>query len=516
MTVKVPFFLAQLRKRFHKVDHVLYFGSALFIFFFGFFSLLKIEQAQLLFDIIKLNYSRSFGWLLVFLSVVYLIVSIGLVLHPAGKIRLGGPSAVPDYSYVKWLLMVLCAGMNIGFIVWSVGEPVSHLLHPPSALSSIGYSLLLTSIHWGFYHWVLYSLVGISLAYAVHNRGLPLRISSALEPVLGNASRSWFGRSVDLFMVVVAFFCMTETVGLLIRLIMGQLSYIQGYEESYSSLILILTIPTALLIWSVFQKTSGGMLKLSRLTMVVVLFFLGSVFLLGPTSWLVEVITSNFIVYLEEAIYPQYLGSLMSYQSGWTSGWTVLYMLMWLSWAPVTGVFIAKISKGRTIRECVIGVVVIPTVLTLIWFGVFGATGIHDTLYGDGQIAVGVNEQIKLGMFALLEQLPGAAFWQVLCTGLVIMLCVTSNDAGIRAVSVVVSGEGLDSEPLLRVSIAVAVNVMALVLILVNGLNIIMSAAVFSGAVFALILFLMSVSFVKSLLEDFRRGSLVFQSCQNC
>lgn len=514
MTVKIPFFLTSSRKRFQTTDRILYAGSALLITLFSCFSLLRIEQAQLLFDVIKLHYNDHFGWLLVFLPLFYFIVSIGLVLTPVGRIRLGGASAEPDYNYFQWLLMVLCSGINIGYVVWSVGEPVSHLLNPPSALSSVSSAMLLTSVHWGFYHWVLYSLVGLGVAYAVYNRGLPLKLSSALEPVLGRAYRKWSGLAVDAFMITVTFFCMTITLGLLVRLIGCQLSYVLAYETHWPEQVVLLTAIALLLIWSVLRPVSKGMLRLSKVTTAALILLMGMTLVLGPTTWLTDLISSNFINYMRETVYPDYIAELMTYTPGWTGGWTVFYMLMWLSWAPVTGMFIAKISRGRTIREFIIGVMIIPPLLTLIWFGTFGGTGIHDTLFGSGQIAKGVSEQIKVGMFVLLEQMPGSSFWQIISSCLVILLCVTSNDASVRVISTIISRNNTQPDSLLRISLAIGVSAFAFLLLITGGLNTILSAAVFSGAAFAMVLFLIGIGLLKSFLEDYRRGKHHTSACQ--
>ncbi len=437
------------------------------------------------------------GWFLILASNLFIIAAVYFAMGRFGSIRIGGADARPEFSTGAWYAMLLSAGMGIGLMFWSVGEPITHFGTPspmfgdiePSSPVAAQAAMGMTYFHWGIHPWAIYAIVGLGLAFFAYNRGLPLTIRSMFYPLLGERIYGFWGNVIDVLSVLATLVGLATSLGLGVQQINAGLHFLLDVEISVTTQVTLIVAITAVATLSVMAGLDGGVKRLSQGNMILAGVFLVFLLIAGPTVFLLSGFTQNLGYYL--TIFPELsLWTETFRDSNWQGVWTVFYWAWWISWSPFVGMFIARISKGRTVREFIFGVIFIPTLLSFLWMSVFGGSALFLQDNGMEDILSAVNEDVATAMFVMLQALPLAGLLCTVAVVLVTVFFVTSSDSGSLVVDNLTSGGKLDSPTRQRVFWAVIEGVIAAVLLVGGGLTTLQTAAVSTGLPFALILLL--------------------------
>ena len=448
------------------------------------------------------------GWFYILSVNVIFGFCLYLLFSRYSTIRLGGQTARPEFTYGSWLAMLFSAGMGIGLLFYSVAEPVSHYASPPfgksHTIESAQLAMRLTMLHWGVHCWSIYALVGLALAFFSFNRGLPLTLRSAFYPLLGNRIYGPIGNVVDILGAVATLFGLATSLGLGVRQINAGLSHLFPIPETIGFQVVLITIITSFATISVVLGLDKGIRRLSQLNMVLALLLLVLLCFMGPTFFLLDAFIQNIGQYIE------YLPALSTWtetyqHTHWQNQWTLFYWGWWLSWSPFVGMFIARISKGRTIREFLLGVIVVPTMLTILWLTVFGDTALYVELFGQGGIAQAASQNLAIALFALLEQFPWSFFSSILGIIVVVVFFVSSSDSASLVVDIITAGGNTDPPVKQRIFWASMEGVVAAVLLVGGGLQALQTASLSSGLPFGLIMLVMGWSLFKGLREEYKK-----------
>jgi len=491
-----------------EVDPVVFFvsgGLALAIVAYG---VLLPEQAGTLFSTVQRWVVSTFGWYYVGLVAFFLVFALVLAFSRFGEIRLGPDDSEPDYSYLSWFSMLFSAGMGIGLMFFGVAEPITHFAHPPSdeipaqSLEAARESMRITFLHWGVHAWAIYIVVGLALALFAFRYNLPLTIRSALYPIIGERIYGPIGNIVDIFAVLGTLFGAATSLGLGAMQVNAGFGYILGIPEAtFVQLILIAAI-TGMATVSVVLGLDAGIRRLSILNLWLALALIGFVIVAGPTLFLLSTFMQNTGSYISGIVDLSF--RLWAYEGNeWMGSWTLFYWGWWMAWSPFVGMFIARISRGRTVREFVVGVMVVPAAFTFLWVTVFGDTALHMVLkQGMTELVAIVDESVPVALFAMLERLPLAAITTVLATTLVITFFVTSSDSASLVVVMLTSGGTADPPTWQRVFWAVAEGLVAAVLLLAGGLSALQTASIASALPFTVVLIAVCVGLWRALSDD--------------
>ena len=453
---------------------------------------------------------ETFDWLFMIGGNIFVIFCLALIFLPVGKVRLGGDSAKPDFSTMSWFSMLFAAGMGIGLMFWSVAEPVAYYTDwwgtplnaaaktPEGAAAAMG----ATMFHWGLHPWAIYGVVALALGFFTYNKGLPLTIRSAFYPLFGERVWGLLGHIIDIVAVLATIFGLATSLGLGASQAAGGLNFLFGIENNISTQIGIIVAISAIAIFSVVRGLDGGVKVLSNLNMalaaVLLLFvvFAGSVSgffgnLFGTVSAYAQDIVplSNWVDREDEKFYK---------------GWTVFYWAWWVSWSPFVGMFIARVSKGRTVREFMVAVLLIPTLVSAVWMAAFGAQALDQIEGGVGQLANGLGD-VSLAMFQMLENLPMAEITSAIAIVLVLVFFITSSDSGSLVIDSITAGGKVDAPVPQRIFWAVLQGLIAGVLLYGGGseaLKALQAGAITTGLPFTAILLLMCVSIYKGLKSE--------------
>jgi choline/glycine/proline betaine transport protein len=470
------------------------------------------KQAQSLFTIIQAGIIENGSWFYV-LSVAFIfffVVFLGLSRY--GDIRLGPDHSTPDYSLASWLSMLFAAGMGIGLMFFGVAEPLMHYLSPPTAetgtVAAVQEAMKMTFFHWGLHAWAIYAIVALVLAYFSYRHNLPLTLRSALYPLIGDKIYKWPGHLVDIFAVVSTVFGVATSLGLGASQVNAGFSYLFDIDVSTTNQIIIMCVITGLAVISVATGLDKGIKILSETNMVLAVILLLLIFVLGPTVFLLQAYLQNIGDYLADIVHNTF--NLFAYQkTNWIGGWTIFYWGWWLAWAPFVGLFIARISRGRTIREFIIGVMLIPTVFTLFWMTVFGNSAI-DLVYNQGVVALGdmVSKDSSVALFVFFDNFPMTSVLSFFSVLMIVIFFVTSCDSGAMVVDMLCSHGKNDTPLWQRVYWAVGIGIVAAILLLAGGLNALQTMTIASALPFTIVLLLAIVGLIKSLrVEGFKQES---------
>lgn len=467
------------------------------------FTALLPKKAQSFFDIIQASIIDNGSWFYVLTVAFIFFFVIFLGLSRYGDIRLGPDHATPDYSLVTWLSMLFAAGMGIGLMFFGVAEPLMHYLSPPTAevgtVGAVQEAMKMTFFHWGLHAWAIYAIVALVLAYFSYRHNLPLTLRSALFPLIGERIYKWPGHLVDVFAVVSTVFGVATSLGLGASQVNSGFNYLFNIDISTGNQIIIMLGITTLAVVSVASGLDKGIRRLSEANMILAVVLLALIFVLGPTVFLLKAYLQNIGDYLADIVHNTF--NLFAYKkTNWIGGWTIFYWGWWLAWAPFVGLFIARISRGRTIREFILGVMLIPTVFTLLWMTIFGNSAI-DLVYNQGVVAIGemVSQDSSVALFVFLENFPLASVLSFFSVLMIVIFFVTSCDSGAMVVDMLCS-HGSNNTPLWqRVYWAVGIGIVAAILLLVGGLNALQTMTIASALPFAIVLLLAIVGLIKAL-----------------
>jgi len=450
----------------------------------------------------------TFGWFYVAAVAGFLLVVVGLALGPTGRLRLGPDDSEPDYPYVSWLAMLFAAGMGIGLMYFAVAEPVQHFAAPPEAapgtFGAAREAMVITFTHWGVHAWAVYALVGLSLAFFAYRKGLPLTLRSGLYPLLGKRIHGPIGDAVDIFAICGTLFGIATSLGLGVAQMNSGLTYLSGIPTSVTVQMVLIVLVMGAATASVLTGLDRGVRRLSELNLALAVLLMLFVLVVGPTGFLLKALVQNFGLYLDHFFIRTF--NMYAYEPrGWMADWTLFYWAWWIAWSPFVGMFIARISRGRTVREFVIGVLLVPTGFTFLWMTVFGNTAIDlDMGSAAGAISQAVTSDLSTAIFRFFEHLPGTAITSGLAVLLVAVFFVTSADSGSLVIDTIASG-GADGTPRWqRVYWCTLEGAAAALLLLAGGLGALQAATLVAALPFAVIMILLAAGLVRQMSADVR------------
>ena len=452
--------------------------------------------------------SSTFGWFFILGANIFIIAALVFAFGPLGTIRIGGKNAMPEFSRLAWFAMLLSAGMGIGLMFWSVGEPMFHYISPSPMFSGIEgetpdaaqAAMAVTFFHWGLHPWAIYAIVGLGLAFFAYNRGLPLTIRSIFHPVLGDRIYGFWGNLIDVLSVLATLIGLATSLGLGASQVNAGLNYLFGITISPMVQIILITVITAFATMSVVAGLDSGVKRLSELNMGLAGLFMLFVLIVGPTVYILSGFTQSLGFYLKNL--PELsLWTETFRDTNWQGSWTVFYWAWWISWSPFVGMFIARVSKGRTVREFILGVMIVPTLLSFIWMSVFGGSAL--SLQSSGtDLAAAVNSNVATAMFEMMKSFPMTPVLSFAAIILVVVFFVTSSDSGSLVVDHLTSGGKLDSPVPQRVFWAVMEGIVAAVLLLGGGLKTLQTASITTGLPFTLLLLFIVYALYKGLSQE--------------
>lgn len=484
-------------------------SAAIFILIFAIYAIVDLDHANRLFADVQGFIIDRFDWVFILSANFFILVSLIFAFSKLGTVKIGGVDAKPEFSNFAWYSMLISAGMGIGLMFWAVGEPLYHAAYIPPIFQSgdsAASAMATTFFHWGVHPWGIYTVVALALAFFAYNKGLPLSLRSVFFPLLGDKVFGFWGDLIDILAVLATLFGLATSLGLGVQQINSGLNYLTGMPFSVGAQVALIAAVTAVATVSVVSGIDKGVRILSELNMRLAAIFLGIILLVGPTGYIIRLFTNSLGIYLGDFIKASfYVGGL---EDTWQGGWSVFYLAWWISWSPFVGMFIARISKGRTIREFVTAVMIIPPFLSFIWMSAFGGTAISLNESSGGALFNVVENNLPVALFEMLSMinfpLLGGVFTVVLsvmATIMVIFFFVTSSDSGSLVVNNITSGGKVDSPVTQRIFWAALEGLVAAILLLIGGekaLGALQTAVISTGLPFAIILVVMSIMLVQS------------------
>ncbi|EID54193.1 BCCT family transporter [Saccharomonospora xinjiangensis] len=457
----------------------------------------------------------AFSWYYMLIVSVFVLFSLWIGLSHYGDIKLGPDEEEAEFGLKSWFAMLFAAGMGIGLVFWGVAEPLNHFAGLPNRATGITQdedgaqgAMVQTFLHWGLHPWAIYVVVGVAIAYAVHRKKRPVSIRHALEPLIGKRVNGWLGDVIDIAAIVGTLFGVATSLGLGVIQIGAGLDFL-GVVSDPGNLTYVVLIGgiTALAIFSVVTGVKRGIKWLSTINMGLAAILLLAVLVLGPTLFIFRDLVQSIGDYLQNLLRMSFNTTAYEGADGneWQGWWTAFYWGWWISWAPFVGVFIARISRGRTVREFVAGVLLVPTAVTMLWFTVFGGTALHRELFGDGGL-VGTDEagaatvDTESSLFGMLDGMPAGTLLAVGALILIVLFFVTSSDSGSLVVDMLASGGNPEPPRWSRVFWGLLEGAVAIALLLAGGLDVLKIVAILIALPFSVVMIGMCVS----LWRDFR------------
>ncbi|MFY1020145.1 BCCT family transporter [Ectopseudomonas khazarica] len=501
------------------IHGVVFLISAVTAFIFVALALAMHDQIEPLFKAVR-------DWLTVHLSCffigsanIFVLLCLGLIVSPLGKVRLGGTLARPDYSYFSWFAMLFAAGMGIGLMFYGVAEPMSHY---GTALGGISVdangvrtdwaplgaaagdsaeaarlSMATTIFHWGLHPWAVYAIVALALGLFAFNKGLPLSFRSIFFPLLGERVWGWPGHLIDILAVFATLFGLVTSLGLGAEQATAGLHALFGLPADTTTKVLLITVITLIALCSVLTGVDKGVKRLSEINMGLALALLLFVLLAGPTALLLTGVLDNLGAYL------QYLPALSNpvgrEDANFSQGWTAFYWAWWISWSPFVGMFIARVSRGRTVREFLTAVLLVPSLVSVIWMSTFGGTALHQALGGLTELQ---QAALELKMFVMLDQLPISAISSFAAIVLVVLFFITSSDSGSLVIDTITAGGKINAPVSQKMFWVIMEGALAVALLLGGGLVALQAMAVSTGLPFTVVLLVGCVAIIKGLSSE--------------
>ncbi len=493
--------------------------SGLLVIAFVLLTLMFQTQVEPLFSSLRAWLTSNLDWFFISAGNIFVLVCLGLALSPLGKVRLGGTEAKPDYTYLGWFSMLFAAGMGIGLMFFGVSEPLSHF---GSAFGGTAYegggrtdwapldaaegdagaasrlAMAATIYHWGLHPWAIYAILALGLALFSFNKGLPLTTRSVFYPLLGERVWGWPGHVIDILAVLATLFGLATSLGFGASQAASGLNYLFEVPLGDTTQIVLVIGITAIALVSVLAGLDAGVKRLSEINMVLAVLLLVFVILVGPTLALATGFFSNLGAYLEYL--PALANPVGREDINFSQGWTAFYWAWWISWSPFVGMFIARVSRGRSVREFIVSVLIVPSLACVLWMTVFGGTAISQ-LVKDGYEAV-AGAELPLQLFMMLDALPLAQITSFIAIILVVVFFVTSSDSGSLVIDVIAAGGKVDAPAPQRVFWCVFEGLVAIALILGGGLVALQAMAVSTGFPFAIVLLVAVVAVIKGLASE--------------
>ena len=469
-------------------------------------TLVMPDQADVAFKAAQAWAIDTFGWFYIAAVALFLVVVLALGFGPAGKLKLGPDDAEPDFPYLSWLAMLFAAGMGIGLMYFGVAEPIQHYISPPEAESgtilAAREAMAITFHHYGVHAWAIYALVGLSLAYFSYRKNLPLTLRSGLSPILGRRIDGLIGDAIDIFAVCGTVFGVATSLGFGVSQMTAGLAYNYGVPDTMTVKIITIVVVMGAATLSVLSGADRGVRRLSELNLAVAVLLMLFVMAIGPTLFLLRALVQNFGLYLDHFVMRTF--TLYAYEPrAWMADWTLFYWAWWIAWSPFVGMFIARISRGRTIREFAIGVLFVPTAFTFLWMTVFGNTAISlDLGAAAGGIADAVQADLSTALFKFLEYLPATQVTSTLAVLLVGVFFITSADSGALVIDTLASGGAEETPRWQRMYWCLLLGATAALLLLAGGLGALQAATLLAALPFCLIMLLLAFGLIRQTSAD--------------
>ncbi|WJS83154.1 BCCT family transporter [Tetragenococcus halophilus] len=477
----------------------------LFIILLSIFS----QEANVVFDYILDAVTNYTGWFMILATAIFIGAGLFFAFSRYGKIVIGGNDAKPEFSRWGWFAMLLSAGMGIGLVFWSVAEPISHLGEPspmfnvdPNSAGAVKTALTSSFFHWGIHPWTIYAIVGLGLAFFSYNKGLPLTIRSLFYPLIGNKIYGWWGNIIDILSVLATMTGLATSLGLGVSQVNAGLNHLFGISISPGIQIVLIIVITAFATTSVVLGLDKGVQKLSEINMVLAAIFALFILLVGPTVFILSGFTQNLGYYAANFIEMSFWTETFT-STNWQGSWTLFYWAWWISWSPFVGMFIARISKGRSVKEFIIGVVLVPTIISAVFMSILGGTALYQQINGINDLASVVNVDESLALFSLSDSLPLSSILSLVGIILVTVFFITSSDSGSLVIDHLTSGGKLDTPLAQRIFWAIIEGAVAAVLLIGGGLTALQTASIITGLPFTFVLLAMVYSLYLGLRQEF-------------
>lgn len=452
--------------------------------------------------------TNELGWFYLLASTGFLIFSIYLIFSPYGKIKLGKPDEKPEYNFLTWFAFLFTAGMGIGLVFWGVAEPIYHFFDPPTTEPesnlAAGEAMRYSIFHWGLHPWAIYSVVALALAYFKFRKDSPGVMSAVLNPLLGDRTNGGIGTAINVLVVFATIFGVATSLGFGAAQITAGLSYLMPSLQTMNGTLLqllVILIVTVLFMISAQTGLNKGIRILSKFNVYLAIILMLFVLFFGPTSYIMGVFTQGVGSYLQNLAGMSFRLDVYNPETHWVEGWTIFYWAWWISWAPFVGTFIARVSKGRTIREFVIGVLAVPAVFGAFWFSVFGGTAIHLQREGTADIMSMMNDLgMEVALFAVLEQFPLGIILSIIAVFLIASFFVTSADSATVVLGMQTTNGELNPPNSVKFVWGLIISATAAVLLSSEqGLGALQTAAIIAALPFTIIMIMMIFSLMKSL-----------------
>lgn len=493
--------------------------SALVVVLFVVLTISFQQQAEPVFSSMRGWLTSNLDWFFISAANIFVLLCLGLIVSPLGKVRLGGTEAKPDFGYAGWFSMLFAAGMGIGLMFYGVSEPLSHFSSAyggvsvtdgvrtdwaplagaaGDALAAERLGMAATIYHWALHPWAIYAILALGLALFSFNKGLPLTIRSVFYPLLGERIWGWPGHIIDILAVFATLFGLATSLGLGASQAGAGLHYLFDWPQGNTTQILLVIGITAIALVSVLAGLEAGVKRLSEINMLLAALLLLFVIIVGPTLAIATGFVANLAAYLQHL--PALANPLGREDVNFSQGWTAFYWAWWISWSPFVGMFIARVSRGRTVREFLISVLLIPSLACVLWMTVFGGTAISQVVQQGYEAAAGA--ELPLQLFAMLDVLPLAQISSFIAIILVVVFFVTSSDSGSLVIDTIAAGGKVNAPTPQRVFWCTFEGLVAIALILGGGLVALQAMAVSTGFPFTLVLLASCVAVVKGLMSE--------------
>ncbi|MBE4010581.1 BCCT family transporter [Vibrio parahaemolyticus] len=477
------------------------------------------QQVEPFFAGLRAGLVSNLDWFFLASGNVFVIVCLVLIVTPLGRVRIGGTEATPDYSYAGWLAMLFAAGMGIGLVFFGVSEPMSHFssalggvniengvrtdwaplggaVGDTDAASALG--MAATIYHWALHPWSIYALLALGLAIFSFNKGLPLTMRSIFYPLFGERVWGWVGHVIDILAVVATVFGLATSLGYGASQAATGLNFLFGVPMTDTTQVVLIVVITALALISVVAGLDSGVKRLSEINMILAAMLLFFVIIVGPTMAILTGFFDNIASYITNI--PALSMPFEREDVNYSQGWTAFYWAWWISWSPFVGMFIARVSRGRSVREFIICVILIPSTVCVLWMTAFGGTAISQYV-NDGYEAV-FNAELPLKLFAMLDVMPFAEITSVVGIILVVVFFITSSDSGSLVIDTIAAGGKVDAPTPQRVFWCTFEGLVAIALMLGGGLAAAQAMAVTTGLPFTIVLLVATVSLIKGLMDE--------------
>ena len=508
-----------IKRKFFDVHSKVFSISAVTIVLFVIVTLALRSEVEPVFTAMRDWLTGNLAWFFIGSANIFVLLCVGLILSPLGKVRLGGTDAKPDYSYIGWFSMLFAAGMGIGLMFYGVSEPMSHFstamggttvengvrtdwaplgAAAGDAQAAASLSMAATIFHWGLHPWAIYAVVALALALFSFNKGLPLSIRSIFYPLLGERVWGWPGHLIDILAVFATLFGLATSLGIGAQQAAAGLESLFGMPNTDTSKVLLVAGITALALMSVLAGLDKGVKRLSEFNMVLALLLLLFIIIVGPTLAIFTGFFSNLGSYLVNL--PALSNPIGRADANFSQGWTAFYWAWWISWSPFVGMFIARVSRGRSVREFLIAVLLVPSLVSVLWMTSFGGTALGQFV-NEGFTGV-QDAALELKLFVMLGQLPLAVISSFVGIVLVVVFFITSSDSGSLVIDTITAGGKINAPVPQRAFWAVLQGGVAASLLLGGGLVALQAMAVSTGLPFTVVLLVGCVSIVKGLMSE--------------